>query len=259
MSRRAPAAEPQPAVSVVQVAWMTHITEGRYVLGIGSGGYPSDAKLRGLRDMPAPCKRTTEALRLMKEVRRSAPFPFDGDFYSVSYSRTTGTRAPFRVASSTSDSTDGPPTHRPNRLRAAVCEPPWAKRALVYAGANTSRRDDFGEAAITTGRKPMRRWPARLVPRSTLTIARDKSAVAHHRHRVFDRRRRSLLSRSSSSPQQQRRRCHPRSRRPTSRSSVTITASGSMVPSIRRATRTPCWSVREQTCQEQSHTACGGR
>lgn len=141
MSRRAPAAEPRPAVSVVQVAWMTHVTEGRYVLGIGSGGDPSDAKLRSLKDIPTPCKRTTEALRLMKKVRRSAPFPFDGDFYSLNYSRTTGTRAPFRVASSTSDSTDGPPTHRPNRLRAAMGETrSGVRRRQHLVGATTSAR-----------------------------------------------------------------------------------------------------------------------
>ncbi|QTJ64259.1 LLM class flavin-dependent oxidoreductase [Rhodococcus sp. ZPP] len=80
-----PAAVPQPGLLAAQVAWMTHVTEGRYILGIGSGGYPSDAKLRGLKDMSTNHKRTTEALEIMKNVWESKPFQFDGEFYSAGY------------------------------------------------------------------------------------------------------------------------------------------------------------------------------
>ncbi|WP_160100889.1 LLM class flavin-dependent oxidoreductase [Rhodococcus sp. T7] len=74
-----------PATLATQVAWMTHVTEGRYILGIGSGGYPSDAKLRGYKDMSTNHKRTTEALEIMNKVWESKPFQFDGEFYSAGY------------------------------------------------------------------------------------------------------------------------------------------------------------------------------
>lgn len=74
-----------PATLAAQVSWLTHVTEGRYILGIGSGGYPSDAALRGLKDMSTNHKRTAEALEIMEKVWESKPFHFEGEFFSAGY------------------------------------------------------------------------------------------------------------------------------------------------------------------------------
>jgi 3,6-diketocamphane 1,6-monooxygenase len=74
-----------PASLAIQVGWMSQILEGRYFMGMGTGAYPTDAKLRGLPDMSENHKMQREALEIMKRVWKREPFTFEGDYFRGGY------------------------------------------------------------------------------------------------------------------------------------------------------------------------------
>jgi alkanesulfonate monooxygenase SsuD/methylene tetrahydromethanopterin reductase-like flavin-dependent oxidoreductase (luciferase family) len=74
-----------PAKLAVQTSWMSHLTQGRYILGIGSGAWPSDAYLHGIEDLSQNHKRVVEALEIMEKVWASEPFHYEGAFWSAGY------------------------------------------------------------------------------------------------------------------------------------------------------------------------------
>lgn len=79
-----------PATLATQVSWMTHVTEGRYILGIGAGGYPSDAALRGLKDLSQNHRMTQESLEIMHKIWKSEPFEYEGEFWNAGYPEADG-------------------------------------------------------------------------------------------------------------------------------------------------------------------------
>ena len=74
-----------PATLAVQASWLSHILQGRYILGIASGAYPNDAILRGMADMSTNHEMMLEALYIMELVWKSEPFHFKGKFWSAGY------------------------------------------------------------------------------------------------------------------------------------------------------------------------------
>ncbi|MGH9281514.1 MAG: LLM class flavin-dependent oxidoreductase, partial [Acidimicrobiales bacterium] len=70
-----------PATLAVRTAWLTHITQGRYILGIGAGAFPSDAALHGLTDLSVNHKMVTEALDIMHKVWEGEPFHVEGNYF----------------------------------------------------------------------------------------------------------------------------------------------------------------------------------
>ena len=68
------------------MAWLTHILEGRYILGVGAGAYPSDAALRGITDVQAVNHpMMEEALEIMQMVWKCEPFHYEGKFWKAGY------------------------------------------------------------------------------------------------------------------------------------------------------------------------------
>ncbi|MFD4195092.1 LLM class flavin-dependent oxidoreductase [Amycolatopsis thermoflava] len=74
-----------PGTLAVQVSWLTHVTRGRYILGIGAGAYPSDAAIRGLSDLSENHRMTIEALEIMQRVWKAEPFHFEGEYWKAGY------------------------------------------------------------------------------------------------------------------------------------------------------------------------------
>lgn len=74
-----------PIALAHRVAYLDHVARGRYILGIGSGAYGSDAQLFGTytktnHDM------TVEAIEIMTRIwQATGPFKFQGQFWSVDY------------------------------------------------------------------------------------------------------------------------------------------------------------------------------
>lgn len=74
-----------PASLAIQVAFLTQVLEGRYILGIGAGAYPADGALRGMTDLSKNHKMMIEALDLMEKVWKGEPFQEQGEFFSAGY------------------------------------------------------------------------------------------------------------------------------------------------------------------------------
>lgn len=74
-----------PASLATQVSWLTHLTEGRYMMGVGAGAYPSDAALRGITSMSQNYLMMLEALEIMELVWKSEPFHYEGKYWRAGY------------------------------------------------------------------------------------------------------------------------------------------------------------------------------
>lgn len=74
-----------PATLAIQTAWMSQILKGRYMLGVATGAYPSDAALRGIKDMSKNHKMMLEAIDIMQMVWKAEPFEFEGEFWKAGF------------------------------------------------------------------------------------------------------------------------------------------------------------------------------
>lgn len=74
-----------PATLAVQVAFLSQVLEGRYLLGVGAGAFPDDAAVRGLGSLAANHRMMTEALDLMERVWRGEPFRHQGEFFAAGF------------------------------------------------------------------------------------------------------------------------------------------------------------------------------
>ena len=74
-----------PATLAIQIAWLTQVLEGRYILGVGAGAYPADGALRGLTDLSGNHRMVVEALSIMERVWRGEPFHYEGEFWKAGF------------------------------------------------------------------------------------------------------------------------------------------------------------------------------
>jgi alkanesulfonate monooxygenase SsuD/methylene tetrahydromethanopterin reductase-like flavin-dependent oxidoreductase (luciferase family) len=84
-----------PASLAIQTAWMSQILQGRYMLGVATGAYPTDAALRGIKDMSVNHKMMLEAIDIMERVWKAEPFEFQGEFWKAGYPK-QDPKKPFR-------------------------------------------------------------------------------------------------------------------------------------------------------------------
>lgn len=74
-----------PATLAVQTAWLSQILEGRYMLGVATGAYPTDAALRGITDMSKNHDMMLEAIAIMEKVWKAEPFTFEGKYWNAGF------------------------------------------------------------------------------------------------------------------------------------------------------------------------------
>lgn len=79
-----------PATLAIQVAWLSQILEGRYILGVGAGAYPSDAALRGMQDVSQNHAMMEESLEIMHMIWKCEPFHYEGKFWNAGYPEVEG-------------------------------------------------------------------------------------------------------------------------------------------------------------------------
>jgi alkanesulfonate monooxygenase SsuD/methylene tetrahydromethanopterin reductase-like flavin-dependent oxidoreductase (luciferase family) len=72
-----------PATLAMQTAWLSQILEGRYMLGVANGAYPTDAALRGITDMSVNHSMMLEAIGIMHKMWKGEPFQFEGKFWKA--------------------------------------------------------------------------------------------------------------------------------------------------------------------------------
>ena len=83
-----------PATLAVQTAWLSQILEGRYMLGVATGAYPTDAALRGITDMSKNHAMMLEAIDIMERVWAGEEFQLEGQFWNAGYPKVDPTHAP---------------------------------------------------------------------------------------------------------------------------------------------------------------------
>ncbi len=74
-----------PATLAIQTAWLSQILEGRYMLGVATGAYPTDAALRGITDMSKNHDMMLEAIDIMEKVWKAEPFSVEGKYWNAGY------------------------------------------------------------------------------------------------------------------------------------------------------------------------------
>lgn len=79
-----------PATLAVQTAWLSQILEGRYMLGVATGAYPTDAALRGITDMSKNHGMMLEAIDIMEKVWAAQPFQHQGEYWNAGYPEAEG-------------------------------------------------------------------------------------------------------------------------------------------------------------------------
>ncbi|HKQ84675.1 MAG TPA: LLM class flavin-dependent oxidoreductase [Steroidobacteraceae bacterium] len=79
-----------PASLAIQTAWLSQILQGRYMLGVATGAYPTDAALRGIKDMSVNHRMMLEAIDIMQRVWKAEPFEFKGEFWNAGYPKAEG-------------------------------------------------------------------------------------------------------------------------------------------------------------------------
>jgi alkanesulfonate monooxygenase SsuD/methylene tetrahydromethanopterin reductase-like flavin-dependent oxidoreductase (luciferase family) len=74
-----------PATLAIQTAWLSQVLEGRYMLGVATGAYPTDAAVRGITDMSKNHAMMLEAIDIMEKVWKAEPFEHEGQFWNAGF------------------------------------------------------------------------------------------------------------------------------------------------------------------------------
>lgn len=73
-----------PAVVAAEVAQFDHMSEGRFIFGIGSGALASDFELFGNADGAVRMGKTVESIRMIRDIWASdPPYHFEGDYWTI--------------------------------------------------------------------------------------------------------------------------------------------------------------------------------
>jgi len=83
-----------PATLAVQSAWLSQILEGRYMMGVATGAYPTDAALRGITDMSNNHAMMLESIGIMEKVWKGEPFQYEGDYWNAGFPTVDPTHPP---------------------------------------------------------------------------------------------------------------------------------------------------------------------
>ncbi|MCE0762001.1 LLM class flavin-dependent oxidoreductase [Pseudonocardia kujensis] len=74
-----------PGSLAMQVAWLTQILEGRYILGIGAGAYPADGAIRGFTDLSKNHEMVIESIEILEKIWKGEPFHHEGTYFKAGF------------------------------------------------------------------------------------------------------------------------------------------------------------------------------
>lgn len=72
-----------PSTLAAQAAWLSHVLKGRYQMGVAPGAYPTDAQLRGLKDISLNHRMAAESVKIMEMLWKGEPFEYKGEFWNA--------------------------------------------------------------------------------------------------------------------------------------------------------------------------------
>ncbi len=74
-----------PATLAMRIGWLSQVLEGRYFLGIASGGHQTDAVLNGYANVGELTEPMLEALDIIQKVWARDPFKFKGKYFRAGF------------------------------------------------------------------------------------------------------------------------------------------------------------------------------
>ncbi|MFC5751024.1 LLM class flavin-dependent oxidoreductase [Actinomadura rugatobispora] len=74
-----------PAGLASQTSWLSHIAEGRYILGVATGVNPIDAQFHGLKNRADNLAMSIESLDIMEQVWSGEPFEYVGQYWTAAF------------------------------------------------------------------------------------------------------------------------------------------------------------------------------
>ena len=72
-----------PTALALQMSWLSHVLEGRYLAGVAMGSFPKDAYMHGIQDMSRNREMTIESLKIMEKIWAGEEFWFEGEFWKA--------------------------------------------------------------------------------------------------------------------------------------------------------------------------------
>ncbi len=73
-----------PVVVAAEVAQFDHMSQGRFMLGVGPGGLLSDFELFGHTDVAVRNRKVVESIRIMRQIwSQDPPYDIEGEFWNV--------------------------------------------------------------------------------------------------------------------------------------------------------------------------------
>jgi hypothetical protein len=73
-----------PVVVAAEAAQFDHMSQGRFMLGVGPGGLLSDFELFGHSDVAVRNRKVVEAIRIMRQIwSQDPPYDIEGEFWNV--------------------------------------------------------------------------------------------------------------------------------------------------------------------------------
>ncbi|WP_214104754.1 LLM class flavin-dependent oxidoreductase [Acrocarpospora catenulata] len=143
-----------PASLAIQVSWLSHVTQGRYILGIGAGAYPADAYLRGFKDLKQNHAMQMEALDIMRRIWKGEEFYHEGAFWNAGFPHDDPSHPMRDLRPWGGDVEIGVTGLSPNSPSIALAGREGFLPLSVYAGDNAVRNhwETYRDAAAAAGR-----------------------------------------------------------------------------------------------------------
>ena len=148
----------QPGSLALQIAYLTQILEGRYILGVGAGAYPADGAVRGFKDLSENHRMEIESIEIMRKVWEAKPFRHEGEYWNAGFPEEDPTH-PFRDIRPYGGHVEiGVTGLSPRSPSIAFAGTNGFLPLSVYAGDDflKSHWADYSQAASDAGRTPSR-------------------------------------------------------------------------------------------------------
>ena len=182
-----------PVIVAAEVAQFDHMSEGRFMLGVGPGGLLLRFRVVRHTDVVARNRKVIEAVRIMQQIwSQDPPYDIDGEFWNVrlktrsfrnsasaicqSRSRKAGRRSRFRWRARI------PRRRAPPRSKAGASSPPISSRPIRWrrTGRSTARpAPKLGKPlAAKIGASRATSWSRRAMPKPMTACSAKRPPTA---------------------------------------------------------------------------------
>lgn len=73
-----------PGPLAIQASWLSHVCEGRYIMGAGAGAFPATFAVSGFKSLEGNHEMELEALDIMEKIWAGEEFDYQGKYFKAS-------------------------------------------------------------------------------------------------------------------------------------------------------------------------------